>query len=131
MSLTAVFSDTDLGQAKLLSQLSGKPAKVQDDVFIWNGHMIDRATAVVALLKINNQVPVGDNVKIRLHEQYDRRFSQYRDTEDLVGVEGEDPPQSARIWFNISSLCITARVPACAGRTHGALLPMRSDTQLG
>ena len=102
MSSTEVFLDTDINQAKLLSQLSGRPAKVQDDVFVWNGHLIDRATAVVALLKVNNQVPVGDGVKLRLQETYNKRFSQYNDTEDLVGVDsGDDPKQNARIWFNI------------------------------
>lgn len=127
MSLTAAFSDTDIAQAKLLSQLSDRPAKVQDDVFVWNGHLIDRATAIVALLKINNQVPVGDNVKIRLHEQYDRRFSQYRDTEDLVGVEGEDPPQSARIWFNILCRAIKGKnEPLPQDQVHRILVDLHS-----
>jgi hypothetical protein len=96
-----VFSDTDIGQAKLLSQLSGKPAKVQGDVFIWNGHIIDRATAVVALLKINNQVPVGDSVKMRLHQAYDTRFAAYEEQEELVKIVDDQPDKAARIWFNI------------------------------
>lgn len=102
MNLTAVYSDTDINQAKLISKLSGRPARVQDDVFIWNEHFIDRATAIVALLKVNNQVPVGDSVKIRLHEHYNRRFLEYGDTEDLVHVRtDDDPATAARIWFNI------------------------------
>jgi hypothetical protein len=96
-----VFSDTDIAQAKLVSQLSGRPAKIHDDVFIWNGHMIDRATAVVAFLKINNQVPVGDGIKMRLHQAYDQRFAAYDEQEELVNIADEQPDKAARIWFNI------------------------------
>lgn len=101
MNSTVVFSDTDIAQARLVSHLSGRPAKVQGDVFVWNGHLIDRATAVVALLKVNNQVPVGDSIKMRLHQAYETRFKQYNHTEDLVGIIDDEPPKSARIWFNI------------------------------
>jgi hypothetical protein len=107
MNSTEVFSDTDIAQAKLVSQLSNRPAKVQNDIFIWNGHLIDRATAIVALLKINNQVPVGDGVKMRLHQEYDRRFAAYEDKEDLVKFTDEQPDKAARIWFNI--LCRTIK----------------------
>lgn len=102
MNSTAVYSDTDINQAKLISKLSGRPAKVQDDVFIWNEHFIDRATAIVALLKINNQVPVGDSVKLRLHARYNQRFLKHGNIEDMVHVRrDEDPETAARVWFNI------------------------------
>lgn len=102
MNSTAVFSDTDINQAKLVSLLSGRPAKIQDDVFIWNGHIIDKATAIVALLKINNHVPVGDSVKLRLHRNYNNRFLVHGNIEDMVHVRTDDDPEkAARIWFNI------------------------------
>ncbi len=108
MNSTAVYSDTDINQAKLISQLSGRPACVQDDVFIWNGHLIDRATAIVALLKINNQVPVGDSVKLRLHQRYNQRFLKHGDIEDMVHISTDDDPETAsRIWFNI--ICRTIK----------------------
>ena len=50
MNSTAVFSDTEINQAKLISKLSNKPAKVANDVFIWNGVLIDRASAIVHVL---------------------------------------------------------------------------------
>ncbi len=101
MNSTVAFSDTEINQAKLISHLSGRPAKVVDDVFIWNGSLVDRATAVVAFLKINNQVPVGDSVKIRLHETYNARFANYAESESLIGITDDQPDKSARIWFNL------------------------------
>jgi hypothetical protein len=102
MNSTAVYSDTDINQAKLISKLSGRPARVQDDVFIWNGHFIDRATAIVALLKVNNQVPVNDSVKIRLHNNYNNRFLNHGDIEDMVHIRSDgDPETAARVWFSI------------------------------
>jgi hypothetical protein len=102
MNSTAVFSDTDINQAKLVSHLSGRPARVKDDVFIWNGHFIDRATAIVALLKVNNQVPVNDSVKIRLHNNYNARFLDHGNIEDMVHIRTDDDPETAaRIWFNL------------------------------
>ena len=96
-----VFSDTEINQAKLLSQLSGRPARVGHDVFVWNGHLIDRATAIVALLKVNNQVPVSDSVKMRMHEAYRRRFKNYAASEDLAEEDIDTQPDTAaRIWFN-------------------------------
>lgn len=101
MNLTPVYSDTEINQAKLLSHLSSRPARVRDDVFVWNGCLIDRATAVVALLKINNQVPVGDSVKLRLYRVYRDRFSNYEMAERLVNINNENPETAARIWFNV------------------------------
>ena len=101
MNSTVVFSDTEIKQAKLISQLSGRPAKVAGDVFIWNGALVDRASAVVAFLKVNNQVPVADSVKMRLHQAYDIRFANYTDSENLAGLVDEQPDKAARIWFNL------------------------------
>ena len=95
------FSDTEIGEAKLLSMLSGRPAKICGDVFAWNGHLIDRATAIVALLKINNQVPVSDGVKLRLKENYERKFASYKLSEDFADINDDKPITAARIWFNI------------------------------
>lgn len=101
MTLMAQLSDTEINQAKLLSQLSGRPAHVKEDVFAWNGHIIDRATAVVALLKTNNAVPVSDSVKMQMHWNYNKKFKQYEDTEDLVFNNPDNTPDTnARIWFN-------------------------------
>ena len=100
MNSMVVFSDTEIGEAKLLSLLSGRPAKIKGDVFVWNGHLIDRATAIVALLKVNNQVPVNDQVKLRLKENYERKFEAYKITEDLADMNDSDPIASARGWFN-------------------------------
>ena len=101
MNSTVAFSDTEINQAKLLSHLSGRPAKVAGDIFIWNGSLVDRATAIVAFLKVNNQVPVGDSVKMRLHQAYEQRFVDYADSEDLMGITDDHPDKSARIWFNL------------------------------
>jgi len=103
-----VFSDTEIGEAKLLSMLSGRPAKISGDVFAWNGHLIDRATAVVALLKINNQVPVSDGVKLRLKENYERKFAGYKLSEDFADINDDNPLTSARIWFSL--VCNNIRV---------------------
>jgi hypothetical protein len=101
MNSTVVFSDTEINQAKLLSYLSGRPAKVAGDIFVWNGSLVDRATAVVAFLKVNNQVPVGDSVKMRLHQTYTNRFADYAEREDLAGIIDDHPDKAARIWFNL------------------------------
>ena len=100
MSLTVQLSDTDIAQAKLLSHLSNRPSKVQGDVFIWNGHLIDRAVAIVALLKVSNQVPVSDKVKQRMHYNYQQKFKHYSESEDLVSGFDEEPDIAARKWFN-------------------------------
>lgn len=107
MNLMQVYSDTEINQAKLLSHLSARPALVRDDVFVWNGCLIDRATAIVALLKINNQVPVGDSVKLRLYRVYRERFMEYEMAEKLVSINDENPETAARIWFNI--ICRTIK----------------------
>lgn len=109
MNSMVVYSDTEIGEAKLLSMLSGRPAKIKDDVFAWNGHLIDRATAIVALLKVNNQVPVNDQVKLRLKENYERKFEAYKITEDLADINDNDPLASARIWFNFVCRIITPK----------------------
>lgn len=94
MSSTAQYSDTDIKQALLMSKLSGNPAKVQDDVFAWNGIIVDRPSAVVALLKIYSQLPVSTQAKARLYEQYKHRFSE-SDFSLLI----DDEKQGIDIWF--------------------------------
>ena len=94
MSSTVAYSDTDVKQALLMSRLSGNPAQVQGDIFAWNGIVIDRPSAVVALLKIYSQLPVGTQAKTRLHEQYKTRFS-----ESSFSLLTDDEKQSVDIWF--------------------------------
>lgn len=103
MNSTAQLSDTEINQAKLLSQLSGRPAHVNADVFVWNGRLIDRATAIVALLKTNNAVPVSDSVKMQMHSNYLQKFRLYEDSDDLAFCfdnPDRPPDENARIWFN-------------------------------
>jgi hypothetical protein len=107
MSSTVVYSDTEIKQAQLLSQLSARPARVKEDVFVWNGCLIDRATAIVALLKINNHVPVGDSVKLRLYRIYQDRFSNYDLAERFTNINNDDANTAARIWFNV--ICRTVK----------------------
>jgi hypothetical protein len=100
MNSTVQLSDTDISAAKLLSKLSDRPTLVSADVFVWRGHLIDRATAVTALLKVNNQVPVNDSVKMRLQFNYNQRFRDHFDEGFLNVASDEQPDTSARIWFN-------------------------------
>jgi hypothetical protein len=71
----AQYSDTDIDQAALMSKLSGVPAQVQADVFVWNGVLVDRATAVVSLLKVYSQVPVSTSAKNQLYNKYIQKFN--------------------------------------------------------
>jgi hypothetical protein len=103
MNLTQRLLDTELGQAALISKLSGRPALVFDDVFAWNGKVIDRATAVLALLKVYNHVPVSDGVKMATFERYSNRFDSIKESDYFIDVYFEDtrdPAKEARIWFN-------------------------------
>ena len=100
MSLTEHLLDTDaVGKAKLMSTLSGNPANVCDDVFVWNGHIMDRATAVVAMLKTYNQLPVTTQAKQKLYVNCKKKFGTVTDdvTEEEIG---------ANIWFHSKCLAI-------------------------
>jgi len=96
------LSDTDLGQAVLLSQLSGKPVNVVDNVFVWNGTIMDRATAIVVLLKAYNQVPINNNVTLSLYTKYQKTFEKYTDSGVYVSVyQGEADVQAmSRMWLS-------------------------------
>jgi hypothetical protein len=96
------LSDTDLGQAVLLSQLSGKPVNVVDNVFVWNGTIMDRATAIVVLLKAYNQVPINNNVTLTLYTKYQKTFEKYSDSSVYVSVyQGEADVQAmSRMWLS-------------------------------
>lgn len=111
MYSTHPLSATDFGQAALISTLSGRPAHITDDLFAWNGKVVDRATAVVALLKIYNHVPVGDSIKINIYEKYHKRFSNYIDNDLFVSLrftdKNTDRATLSRIWFN--QLCSVIR----------------------
>lgn len=102
MNLTAQYSATDIKQAALMSRLSGVPARVQDDIFVWNGILIDRASAVVALLKIYNQVPISTAAKTKLHSLYSDKFSKAAST--MVIDHDQD---QVDIWFY--KLCKTVQ----------------------
>ncbi len=108
MNLMDQLSDIEIGKARLLSQLSGRPAHIAGDVFVWNGCIIDRATAIVALLKANNQVPVSDGVKMTMHQNFYEKFKDFEETENLVFNDTDrDPAVNARIWFN--AVCRTIK----------------------
>jgi len=94
--------DIDLGQALLLSQLSGRPINVADDVFVWNSVIMDKATAIVVLLKAYNQVPVNDNVKLSLYTKYQTTFQKYSGSNVYVSVyQGENDMKAlGRMWFS-------------------------------
>jgi len=97
--------DIDFDSANLLSKLSGKPVHIQDDLFAWNGILIDRAMAIVVLLKVYNQVPVGDNIKLKSVKKYLSRFENFADSpmyvDPYVSEEmHKDIETLARIWFN-------------------------------
>lgn len=103
MNLTQQLLDTELGQAALVSKLSGRPQPVFDDVFAWNGKIVDKATAIIALLKVYNQVPVSDSVKISVFEKYTNRFDAIKQSDFFIDVyfdDTRDPAKEARIWFN-------------------------------
>ena len=104
MNLTQTLLATELGQAALLSKLSGKPALVFDDVFAWNGKVLDRATAVMALLKVYNHVPVSDTVKLSAYKKYNKRFNPIKESDFFVGIyadDNQDVEREARIWFSV------------------------------
>jgi hypothetical protein len=97
--------DIDFNSANLISKLSSKPVHIQDDLFAWNGMLIDRATAIVALLKVYNQVPIGDSIKLNSARKYSDRFKHFEHLPMYVDVYAtEDIANNvetlARIWFN-------------------------------
>jgi hypothetical protein len=105
MNLTLQPSDIDFHSADLVSKLSGKPVHIQDDLFAWNGMLIDRATAIVALLKVYNQIPIGDSIKLNSSRKYLTRFKHFEHLPMYVDVYAtEDIANNAetlsRIWFN-------------------------------
>lgn len=113
MNLTQNLLDTELGQAVLLSNLSGRPALVFDDIFAWNGKILDRATAVIALLKVYNHVPVSDTVKLSAYKKYNRRFDPLKESDFFVKVyadENKDIAREARIWFSVVCRAIQGNV---------------------
>jgi hypothetical protein len=98
--------DIDFHSADLISELSGKPVHIQDDLFAWNGMLIDRATAVVALLKVYNQIPISDSIKLNSARKYLERFKHFENSPmyvnvyDTVEVTIVGAETMARIWFN-------------------------------
>lgn len=105
MNLTLQPSDIDFNSANLVSKLSGRPVHIQDDIFAWNGIVIDRATAIVALLKIYNQVPVGDSIKLNTAKKYSTKFKSFEYLPMYVDVYATEemansPETMSRIWFN-------------------------------
>lgn len=105
MNLMLQPLDIDFDSANLVSKLSGKPVHIQNDLFAWNGILIDRATAVVALLKTYNQIPIGDGIKLNSARKYSNRFKNFEHLPMYVDVYAtEDIANNAetlaRIWFN-------------------------------
>lgn len=125
MNLTQNLLDTELGQAVLISKLSGKPALVFDDVFAWNGKIIDKATAVMALLKVYNHVPVSDTVKLSAYKKYNQRFDPIRESDFFVKVYTDDDnniAREARIWFSVICRTIQGDVESIPKETIKQIL---------
>ena len=125
MNLTLTLLDTELGQAALLSKLSGKPALVFDDVFAWNGKVVDRATAIMALLKVYNHVPVSDTVKLSAYKKYNNRFDPIRESDFFVKVyadEDKDIAREARIWFSVMCRVIRGDIESLPKETVKQIL---------
>jgi len=125
MNLTQTLLDTELGQAALLSKLSGKPALVFDDVFAWNGKVVDRATAIMALLKVYNHVPVSDTVKLSAYKKYNNRFDPIRESDFFVKVyadEDKDIAREARIWFSVMCRVIRGDIESLPKETVKQIL---------
>lgn len=91
-------SDTDLQHAYLLSKLIDNPVKVDKDVYMWNGYVMDRETAVVALLKVYSQLPVSDSAKKSLFENYKKRW---QDNKYAVDPNREEFSDRSGTWFFI------------------------------
>ena len=66
----AIVSDTDINHALLLSKLSPNPVKITDNFYMWNGYIVNRSTAVVVFLKLYSKVPVNDQIRKSLYEEY-------------------------------------------------------------
>lgn len=126
MNLTAQISDTDINQAKLVSKLSGRPAHVDGDIFVWNGHLIDRATAIVLLLKTNNQVPVGDSVKLNMHKNYNTKFQQFKDREHWADIAHDEADVAARMWFGLIGRELKRDVPFTPDQVKQILIDLHS-----
>lgn len=126
MNLTAQISDTDINQAKLISKLSGRPAHVYKDIFVWNGHLIDRATAIVLLLKTNNQVPVGDSIKLSMHKNYNAKFEQFKDCEHWADISHEEPDVAARMWFGLVGRELRRETPFSHEQVKQILIDLHS-----
>lgn len=112
MNLMLQPLDIDFDSANLVSKLSGKPVHIQDDLFAWNGILIDRATAVVALLKTYNQIPIGDSIKLNSAKKYSDRFKNFEHLPMYVNVYvtediANNAETLARIWFN--KVCKTVK----------------------
>lgn len=98
MSSTDQPLDTDLQHAYLLSKLIDNPVKVDKDVYMWNGYVMDRETAVVALLKVYSQLPVSDSAKQSLFENYKKRW---QDNKYAVDPNKEEFSDRSGTWFFI------------------------------
>jgi hypothetical protein len=96
MFSTAQYSDIELNQARLISKLSGRPAHIRDDVFVWNGSIIDRACAVVALLKVYSSLPVTSSAKEKLCKSYYEKFQNANS--DFI-IDQEKSEWNNDIWF--------------------------------
>ena len=96
MNLMDRLSDTDLDHAYFLSKLVPNPVKVTDGVYIWNGILLDRETAVVILLKMYSQLPVSTSAIEKLFENYKKKYQYQKYAVKIVSEQIFDNPSN---WF--------------------------------
>jgi hypothetical protein len=106
-------SATEIGKATLISNLSGKPVNIRDDLFAWNNIVLDKDLAVVSLLKLYNQVPVSSSVKISLYTKYNDRFADIKDRPFFVGWDVDGPLYAKTVDITIASSIWFSRICNC------------------
>jgi hypothetical protein len=92
--------DIEIEEARFLSLLSGDPVLVKDDIYIWNGVLVNRAAALVALLRIYCQLPVNNYLKTTLFRGYSIKFREV-DEKYLLKNTLDDRYQIGEqgVWF--------------------------------
>lgn len=99
MNLMVAPSIIDYKHAHLMSRLSDNPVKVVDDAYMWHGYAVDRATAVICLLKIYSQLPVNDKMKLRMYRNYMERWQSNRYAVLYNDSDEKDPIALSSMWF--------------------------------
>lgn len=98
MSLTDPQSRINTVHAQLASKLSGKPAHVHHNIFVWNDVIMTRSLAVILLLKVNNNIPVGKLVRDKLYSEYTKKFKNHPLQYNSDQAEDQNEPYTS--WFH-------------------------------